>query len=145
MDGTATLIIEALAARTLTQEAIASISTDPAAQSSASSDIVNLLPKGHVEKQDEYGHWSYHTAPKGDLVPDLAADMDHHCRTCGISGTADNIQNAILASMTVGVVYATGLFPCHTYACTNVGLYCKKVTDEQYAEFLKNDRKRRRQ
>ena len=103
---------------------------------------VMLLPKGAVRKQDQFGHWSFHTPLEGDQLPDNPEEMDHHCRTCGMSGSADSALNAYFASVTIGVEYVKGLFPCHTFACTSAGLYFRRISDEQHEEYSKRSNRR---
>ena len=96
------------------------------------------LPAGCVKKQDKDGHLSYHTAPVGDTLPEHTKDMDH-CRACDTEGTADTAQNALYASVGSRFKYKAGLYPCHGFSCINVGIYCKRMTEEQYVTFLEED------
>ena len=131
--------LEDLVGRTPAQEATAAIVAEQPAQHPMDARTMDLLPIGHVKKRNKEGHWSYHTAPVGDTLPVDPNDMGHHCRICNSQGTADTAKNALYASVGARVKFEPGTFPCHGFSCINIGLYCKRMSDIEYADFMTND------
>ena len=136
-------LLEALTGRTQTQEATAAIVAEPTVQSTAETPTSKPLPPGYVKKMDEDGHWSYHSAPVGDIIPEAAEEIDHHCRVCNTEGTADTEQNAKFASVLARVKYGPGAYTCHGFSCINAGSLLQKNDGRSIRQVPERRRKRR--
>lgn len=101
------------------------------------------LPPDAVPLGDCFGQWAWHSKPVGDPLPDEVAERDHHCRECGIEGSAASAGNAFMTasndSRELNQLHKEGDHPCHSYFCTLKGLYWARVNDESYRPQLTND------